>query len=293
MPSKLLKKMHLDPNALSGDLKRIANFPFNDSYKEFICGVWKSCVIWNQSGLTETPIISNYEGNAKPTPLAKQLTYLNQVLASVFNTQYIKYVRLVILGANSVVVPHRDYLELKSNFSRFHIPLVTNKHCYNSEEDHVYHLAEGEIWYLDATLVHSAACLDSTLERLHLIIDFDCNIPMDRIFKTSVKELPLHHHEMKRAPLTTAQLTAINSLSHLINHTNFYDIIAILVKLHFYHQINASFALEKLLQITKDNADNSLVTRAISFANYCITARSNKPEQLLTATQPCPQEMIY
>src|SRR3990167_3066083 len=276
MPSRLLGEITLDDCSLSGELNTIFKHPFNNKgYKEFICGEWKSCAIWNLSGVDNDVRIKDYQGQAQQTHLGKQLLYLNSMIKNNFNLQYLKYARLVILGSNSVVIPHRDYLELKQGFLRIHIPLKTSDACYNSEENQVYNLKKGEVWYLDASLIHSAACL-ADIDRLHLILDFSENIPIEQIFTSHNQEINFTTQPIERENISTGTLNGIYHLASLIDLSNFFDVIGIITKLHFLKNISATDVFNYLKEIANLSQKKGVCEKVDWLERYCLTTRNEQ-----------------
>ena len=124
-------------------------------------------MLWNKSGDVEDNFLLDYDHPAQRTAYGAQMPYLVEVLRQTFDLKQLRFARLAKLTPGSVLVPHRDYLELKHDLTRVHIPLATDSACFSSEENTVYQMRRGEIWYMDATQVHSAASF-SRKPRTHL-----------------------------------------------------------------------------------------------------------------------------
>ena len=62
--SYLIGAVPIDPGRVATDLAQVEPFGFVDSYGEFVCGSWRTCVLWNAGGDTGfqnfTPGTTNY-----------------------------------------------------------------------------------------------------------------------------------------------------------------------------------------------------------------------------------------
>ncbi|GAL10893.1 hypothetical protein JCM19233_1878 [Vibrio astriarenae] len=46
-----------------------------------------------------------------------------------------------------MILPHKDYLEFEKGFTRVHVVLDIDETCFNSENDTVYQMKAGEVWF--------------------------------------------------------------------------------------------------------------------------------------------------
>ncbi len=157
---------------LEHDLNLIEKFNGYVGFSHDIVGFFKVYPLWNCKGNSIDGQYSNYEGMAHLTELGIQLSYLRKLIEDIFQLKYLKFARIFELRDGGFLLPHRDYLELKTGFTRIHLPLKTNLNSFNSNEIDVYHLRVGEIWLHNRNLVHSAINFSSE-SRLNLILDFD------------------------------------------------------------------------------------------------------------------------
>lgn len=74
------------------------------------------------------------------------------------------------LPTGAKVAEHTDEGKYAESSMRLHIPLRTNRSCYLASGDEVCHLGEGELWWFNHRIPHSAYNLGDT-ERIHLILD--------------------------------------------------------------------------------------------------------------------------
>jgi len=104
------------------------------------------------------------------TPMLADCPYFRQVLAS-FGCP-VTSARLLKLAPGSRIKEHVDHdLCLDKGVVRLHIPVTTNPLVEIHIEDQRVIMAEGECWYIDATLRHRLANLGET-DRVHIV--FDC-----------------------------------------------------------------------------------------------------------------------
>ncbi len=272
MPSNCIGEVIIDQLSLSQEFEALWSLQFSDTYKEFICGRWRSCALWNESGTTEDVRIRNYVGRAKKTKAGDALPYINSIIEKNFDMDSLRFCRLVMLEPGSVVLPHRDYLELKNHLVRLHIPLVTDLNCFNSEEQVVHHLSQGEVWYLDASIIHSAGCFSKNT-RVHIILDFfECK-SLNEIFYNYANE-PRTISIENREPLSSEVEDALLGLSSIVNEYNFYDVLAVLAKQHFKTKVPLCDFYYYLEKIADQSGDEWVINKARWLREYCLAERA-------------------
>ena len=80
-------------------------------------------------------------------------------------------VRLMRLGAGSVIKTHRDHdLDVEHGHARLHVPIVTNPDVDFRLNGERVVIAEGECWYLRLSDPHSVTNAGAR-DRVHLVID--------------------------------------------------------------------------------------------------------------------------
>ena len=262
MNAKIIGKIEFDQNLLRDDLETISSFKFNPVYSEYTRGTpgWQTCILFNKDGDESQGYFQSYEGHGRLTNMGKQLTYVIPLLLDVFDKSHLKWIRIFSVQ-NGFVMPHRDYLDVPEKNSRLHVPINTDNSCMNSEENDVYHMNVGEIWFLDAEKTHSACSLSNT-RRLHLGLDFDGEIPLQYLFRDkSFFRTDLTPQMMNRDPIDDDFLQSIYGLSNLIHEDNLYDMSTLLCKLHFVNEVGSSDAYEWLREIAKRADNASLVNQ--------------------------------
>ena len=275
MDTQVVQKIKIDESLFLKELGIISDFKFSDTYKEFICGSWTSCMLYNRSGDPCDTAVFDYASQSIGTPYIARLSYINQLINAIFHISSLKFARLVLLGPNSVVIPHRDYLELNKDLLRFHIPLKTNDQCFNSEEDAVYHMAIGEVWYINATKIHSAGNFSSDT-RMHLILDFDFSTSFSNILKDYRATAPLQIPEaniVKRSEFSRDFVEHLPILAKFMDIHTFYDIVSVLVKQHFYKKVHAAEMFDWLSLISEHTNEQQMREKISWLKKYCIKQR--------------------
>lgn len=270
MKSKVVGSIHVNYNALKRDIATIRGFAMNQAYSEYAIGIWRTCILWNKTGLSMDDLSEEYDGHANITDLGIQLPYINNLINTYFNIRYMISARIFEACNVGFILPHRDYLDLKKGFTRLHIPLVTNTACMNSEEDIVFHMRQGEVWYIDGNEIHSGVCFSKT-SRLHLVLDFDPDTIIDELVTdSSILNPDLKAQFIIRQPIDNCVLESITSISNLINDINFMDIMGILGKLHFKWHVSSALMYDWLIEIMGRSSDKELLHRSIQMKSYFI-----------------------
>ena len=279
MKSFLLARLSLDQSHISNTIHKIKTMEFDDAYQEYSLGIWKTKTLWNMTGNDNQSISMEYIGHAKKTPSGEKLPYLNELIENNFHVQHIKSVRIFHSSNGGLIVPHRDYMEFKKGFKRFHLVLATDKTCLNSEENTVYHMQQGEFWFLEGRVTHSAASI-STNGKYSLVIDFDPHIENFSLFKPNnqfqfndLSPMIIEHREKPSASL----LASLMSLSEMITPFNFSNVFHLLCKLHFEYAISG----DEVYGLLRDIAKNSTIPKVLELykqVERCFLTHG--PEQL-------------
>ncbi len=278
MNSTILGRLNFDDALLQEDIAKILQFgDVKEEYSEYRFGTWKNYVLWNGTGKQKDTLFVGVAGGTLKTELGRQLAYVNSVLEANFHTEKLKMVRANLLQ-DAVLVPHRDYVEFKSDaprLARLHIPLKTDLNSLHSEDGHVFHMRQGEVWYLDVFNIHSA-CNLSVQPRISLVLDFCLDgAPLESLFKSppaaSAKPQPLL---LTREPADENFLRAIASLKYVINEANYKDIVLLLSRVHFYKDVSQSVLFDWLIEMCKAQGNQALVEKSINFKTYMIKERA-------------------
>ncbi|GLK50744.1 aspartyl/asparaginyl beta-hydroxylase domain-containing protein [Maricaulis virginensis] len=164
----------IDISEVKREISLVDPEDYKNYYTEYSNGGWRTCMLANQSGDADSHRIEASKGGARLTRVGNRLTYLTGLISNWFDRSALVYARLIKTQPGSIVFPHRDYLDFEGELVRIHIPLKTNSRFLHSESDLVFHMKQGEVWYLDATNLHAAANLGRSI-RYALVLDFHCS----------------------------------------------------------------------------------------------------------------------
>ncbi|CAM4301601.1 hypothetical protein F901_01790 [Acinetobacter dispersus] len=272
MHSKILGVMENNVN-FNDDIHNILNFSNeNNDYKEFRVGDWRTFVIRNSSGLDDDGLIQSGNFKLKITPRGEQIMNINNWIDHFFNTTLLRLARVHSMGDGGVLIPHRDFLELGeegNHWFRVHIPIKTNDSCLHAENDEIFHMRQGEIWFLDAKHLHSATN-SSPERRLNLCLDFEIkDLPYQSIFKKPIDEVFLPTPKMiKRENLNSDFVNGLHNLSKVITKENYWDIVGFLSKVPFYKNTGLSSFYEWMLKISEQSGDEYIFSKTKQFCQF-------------------------
>ena len=283
MRTRYVATIPLDEERLAKDLAHSATFRFSEAYSDYLIGgPWKSVTLWATGGDSGDGVLTNYDygRTATFTDHGRQLPYLQEIITSTADLNRLNFVRLAVIS-NSVILPHRDFLELgeipeeSRSAHRLHIPLVTHDQCFFSEDNVVYRMGAGEVWFFDAYQMHSVASL-SNVSRTHLIFDFvdragdgplvtvdtgdDGGIPADRT--------------VVRAPLPDEDRAELLRLANVLTMDTFWEVFAILIKKHFRYDGGDDFVWQTMMAIARASKDPAVLPHTLELHRYYTLERS-------------------
>ncbi|MEU9663109.1 aspartyl/asparaginyl beta-hydroxylase domain-containing protein [Streptomyces chartreusis] len=285
MRTQYVSTIPLDGPRLAKDLEQSSTFRYSEAYSNYLIGgPWKSAVLWSAGGDSGDGLLTNYAYDQEFafTEYGKQLPYLQELITTVADLSRLNFVRLAVFS-KSVIVPHRDFLELGEipddarSAHRLHIPLVTNDECFFSEDNTVYRMRTGEVWYFDAAQVHSVASFSSE-PRIHLIFDF-----VERPGAGPLVTLDDRREEgggipadrtVRRAPLPDADRTNLLRLADVLTMDNFGEIFSIVVKTHFRYDGGEQFAWDTMTAIARGSKDPAVLEHTLELRQYFTLERS-------------------
>lgn len=145
-----------------------------EEYDEFADGFWKNISLVNSSGSDGDSQYRNSDC-AVSTGHMSRCPQIARMISDNFDESSIRMVRARNL-VDGVVIPHRDFVELDQSvgYLRVFIPLEKNPDSFHSDEDGVFQMMPGEVWFLDASINHAAVNFSSD-SRMFLCIDFACD----------------------------------------------------------------------------------------------------------------------
>lgn len=277
MNSRIISTIDLDNDRLQQDVERILQFEdVKEEYSEYRFGVWKNYVLRNRTGKQSDTLFQGTQGGDIETPLGSQLEYISSILEENFHTDRLKMVRANLLQ-DAVLIPHRDYVEFKSDYrrlARLHIPIQTDEQSLHSEGAEVFHMRQGEVWYLDVSNIHSACNLSET-PRISLVLDFCLDgQPLETALKNPERCKPAPQPMMiEREPVDEDFLQTIASMKHVINRVNYRDIVLFLSRVHFYKDVSLGVFFDWLIGICEGVEDKFLLEKSLNFKEYMMNHR--------------------
>ncbi|MFY9622112.1 MAG: aspartyl/asparaginyl beta-hydroxylase domain-containing protein [Pyrinomonadaceae bacterium] len=277
MNSRIISTIDLDDDLLRQDVERILEFQdVKQEYSEYRFGTWKNYVLWNESGDKKDTLFKGTQGGTIPTPFGQQVEYISSVIQKNFHTDKLKMVRANLLR-DAILIPHRDYVEFKSDASklaRLHVPISTDEHSLHSEGEQVFHMRQGEVWHLDVNNIHSA-CNLSDRPRISLVLDF-CLEGQSLESTLTHPECCRPHPEpmiVDREPVDDEFLATIASMKHVINRVNYRDIVLFLSRVHFYKHVGLDVCYDWLIGICEGLEDKFLLEKSLNFKDFMLANR--------------------
>jgi len=284
MRTRYVSTIELDADRLAKDLEHSTSFKYSEAYSDYLIGgPWKNATLWARGGDAGDGVLTNYAYDRESTftEYGAQLPYLQEVITNTVDTSRLNFVRLARIS-NSVIVPHRDFLELGDipedarSAHRLHIPLVTHEDCFFSEDNTVYRMREGEVWFFDASQIHAVASLRNA-ERIHLIFDF-FHAPGDRPLVTVPDEgygdgVPADR-TVDRPPLPDADREGLHRLADVLTMDTFGEVFSIIIKKHFRFDGGDDFAWRTMTALARACADPAVLPHTLELHRYYTLERS-------------------
>lgn len=279
MRSHILGRIELDQDRMKKDLDYLATVPtVDEEYDEFSNGFWKNISLYNASGDVEDGLYRDLEGaSVKPTAHAEHVPYLNEIISTVYNTDRLQMARTRNLK-NAIVIPHRDFVELDrepDQYFRTFLVLEESPLAFHSDDDTVFQMQPGELWFIDAAAVHSAVNFGE-FSRQSLCVDLAFDGPFDEreAFADTILPADRGPHLPERKPFTREREQAIMALSGVIGRENFRDMLFLLSKVHYKYDVHPSETFEWLVAISKAVGDDEMVEKAGQIRDFAIGARA-------------------
>lgn len=273
----------LDDARLEEDLRRSASFRYSEAYSDYLIGgPWKSATLWARGGDAGDGVLTNYayDRAATFTECGAQLPYLKELITGTVDIARLNFVRLARIS-DSVIVPHRDFLELGDipedarSAHRLHIPLVTHDDCFFSEDNTVYRMRAGDVWFFDASRIHSVASLRQA-ERIHLIFDFyDADGgPLVTVDDRGRGDGVPPDRAVARPPLSADDRAALDRLSDVLTMDTFGEVFSIVIKHHFRYDGGDDFCWRTMTALARACDDPAVLPHALELHRYYTLERS-------------------
>ncbi|MEU5217693.1 aspartyl/asparaginyl beta-hydroxylase domain-containing protein [Streptomyces sp. NPDC020807] len=278
MASVILSRIPFDEERLVKDVARLATLPApQEPYEVFTTGTWLNLNLWNATGDHSDGFWYGHEQRpGQATALLDEVPYLREVITSWFNLDRLTMVRGRNVSQFSII-PHRDFIEAGhvTEFFRVLIFLEDNEHTVNSDEDMVFHVRKGEVWYLDAAQVHAGMNM-STRSRWSLCLDFAAGPgfePGDIFARPEFHQPDLEPELVVRRPADPGLPERLRALSGVVSRHNIKDIAFLLGRIHFTEEVPIASSWDWLLDITRENGDPELIAIAERAKKFFVLSR--------------------
>jgi hypothetical protein len=284
MRTRYVSTVALDAARLAKDLEHSASFRYSEAYSDYLIGgPWKSATLWARGGDAGDGVLTSYayDRAATFTEHGEQLPYLQELITNTVDTTRLNFVRLARIS-DSVIVPHRDFLELGEipedarSAHRLHIPLVTHEDCYFSEDNTVYRMRQGEIWFFDASRIHAVASL-TNVERIHLIFDFfdaDRGGPLVTVEDDGYGDGVPADRAVARPPLSDSDRANLLRLADVLTMDTFGEIFSIIIKKHFRYDGGDDFVWNTMTAAARACEDPAVLPHTLELHRYYTLERS-------------------
>jgi hypothetical protein len=289
MSSRIIGKIDLDRTLLEDDLATLRSFPrIEEAYDEFSSGYWKNCSLWNSSGEATDTTYRDLGEKIQQTEYGRRLPYLERVVRKSFDMRNVTMVRARNL-IDAIVIPHRDFVELgksKEHYFRLFMVLEDNSSAFHSDEQAVFRMRPGEVWFLDAASVHAAVNF-STASRQAICVDFVFDEPFadrDVFADPKLYQPGIRPDTPARQPLAANFQEHLLALGRVINADNVKDILFLLSKIHFKTDVSISAAYDWLVTVCRASGDDALVAKAEDVRRYMIEKRAMNERITIAAT---------
>ncbi|MER6124315.1 aspartyl/asparaginyl beta-hydroxylase domain-containing protein [Streptomyces sp. NPDC001795] len=275
--------LELDQEKLRSEMELTRTFRFTEAYQEFVSGkLSKDVMLWTPGGVSGDGIIAHYDQSLEPriTEYGERLPYLMQTVEENFATEHIRFARLAVLS-EMVHIPHRDYVEFAGAASqatpahRLHLPIITNPSCLFSEDNTVYRMKVGEVWFLDASREHGSAAL-SAETRIHLIVDFTDEAGDTGLVRGAGEEpvsIP-QSHLVHREPLSDEERAGLYSLASIVDRDNLKDVLGIIAKKHYRRDGGDGFFWNTVDALVERIPDRELAKHVAGLREYFLLDRT-------------------
>ena len=270
--STRISTVNVNTDAIRSDLASVDRLIGKDTYSEFSFGRWHAHVLANATGDERDDEFWPQDGPAVVTPLGKSLRAIWGLVESTFYLDQLRWVR-VLTQADGLLIPHVDFVELNKPTTRLQLPLRASPSCLHSEGQNVIHMRPGEIWFLDATMVHAAYSPPGP-SRVTLCLDFD--IPREHII-TCLRQpnTPAQPPTLvERPPLEQEQLKSLIDLGLILDFSTVRDIIRLFGTMHFRRQVHAAACFDWLVAAAEHSGNALLLQRVQEYQTYLLYKRT-------------------
>jgi hypothetical protein len=137
-------------------------------------------------------------------------------------------------------------------------------------------MRQGEVWFLDASQIHSVAAL-SPRNRIHLMLDF-VNLPSDRPLIAVEGNPPSAgipaDRVVARPPLSEQDRTELLRLADVLTMDTFSEIFSIVIKKHYRRDGGDGFIWNTILALAKASRDPAVLPHTQELHRYFTLERT-------------------
>jgi len=267
MLSRRLGVIDLDEAKLAPELELIlASNPPPEVYSEYKTGTFRTYILRNPSGDANDSTFLAGQIQAQPTALGLTTAYISSLIDRHFDVGRLIMARVNLL-LDGLIYPHRDLVEFEGEGPqtvRLHLMLQTSPNSLHSEEQEVFKIDAGAVWYLNVNAPHSAVNWDNEA-RLSLVLDFHFEGgDFERL--TRALGAPAEPVRMIRRPaLSAAEHQSLESLAAIASAATLPEVIGLLTKLHFTRRMGIDECLQWLARIYENAPEAAEVKRLVRF----------------------------
>ncbi|UTR06801.1 aspartyl/asparaginyl beta-hydroxylase domain-containing protein [Alkalihalobacillus sp. LMS6] len=282
MASTIIGSIQLNEDRLRKDLEIHKAFPLmKEEYDVFSSGIWQNCSLWNASEDKGDTLFQDHGTDVKLTEYGNALSYIQELVSTHFRFDNLIMVRTRNL-IDGMVIPHRDFVELDKpveQYYRVFVPLETNEDALHSDQEKVFNMRKGEVWHLDAALIHAAANFSNN-SRIFLCLDFSFDGPFHPkdIFRNEEEYQP--SQMINQLTLSTPDVELEKELpatfATILTDYTFRDVLFLLSKIHFEQQIPIRAGYDWLVEAAQLTGDEKLYEKAQSVRDFLIHNRAFK-----------------
>ena len=268
MPTKRLGLLGRDLTEVENELVRLPDEAYADAYNEYSVGDWATATLWNEPDPPPDGSVREHDETAVPTIWGQSMVCTNELITQCFELSSLRAVRAFRARAGAIIIPHRDYLEHPTGFTRIHLPILTSETARNSEADAVFHMSEGEVWFLDGRIVHSGGVL-GPVDRIHLVLDFDSDLedaPCEALV-VKPEDLP-PFPVIRRAPLPACFLDGLALTAPCLRLATWPSLVELLARVHLFYDASADSLYDWLETIAKESGRTELQSEATRIRRY-------------------------
>ncbi|MFS0828665.1 aspartyl/asparaginyl beta-hydroxylase domain-containing protein [Pseudomonas phoenicis] len=278
MASEIIGTINIEHYQLGHDIERLRSIRKQpEEYDEFGQGHWKNISLYNATGEADDTRYKNAR-RCLPTEHLRQCPAIAKLIQEQFEPTALRMVRARSL-VDGLVIPHRDFVELDTavTYYRVFLALEDNAQAFHSDEQGVFQMRAGEVWYLDAGISHAAINFGLN-SRTFLCLDFIYEQrfePADIFKDRRSAHVQRHDIHIKRVPLQPLkEREIIAATATLIECFTFKDIVFALSKYHFIYDLPVASCYDWIISAAEQANNAPVLEKAKTLRRYLIEHRA-------------------